>query len=205
MSHFADRFTVLIDACCLAGALRRNMLLSLAEEGFYRARWSSKIMEETSRAINSITEGKADPVKQINAMNIAFPEAMVDGFEELEQAIIIGNDKASGLRDADDAHVLAAAIKVGASVIVTDNLKDFPQRLLDQYELEAKNSDEFIADCIDLQSPRAMYSLNKMRLRFQHPEYTWDRLCQKVESQGLSKTASIMQKYTDLIQDNPND
>jgi hypothetical protein len=34
VSHFADRFTVLIDACCLAGALRRNMLLSLAEAGF---------------------------------------------------------------------------------------------------------------------------------------------------------------------------
>lgn len=35
MSHFADGFTVLIDACCVAGALRRNMLLSLAEVGFY--------------------------------------------------------------------------------------------------------------------------------------------------------------------------
>ncbi len=31
MSRYADRFTALLDACVLGGALRRNMLLSLAE------------------------------------------------------------------------------------------------------------------------------------------------------------------------------
>lgn len=43
MSHFADRFTVLVDACCLAGALQRNMLLSLAEAEFYRIRWCAAL------------------------------------------------------------------------------------------------------------------------------------------------------------------
>lgn len=58
MSHFADRFTVLVDACCLAGALRRNMLLSLAEAGFYRVRWSAMIMRETARAIEKLLKGR---------------------------------------------------------------------------------------------------------------------------------------------------
>ncbi len=167
MSHFADRFTVLVDACCLAGALRRNMLLSLAEAGFNRVRWSAMIMRETARAIEKTTEGKADPQKQVDAMHRAFPEATVEGFEDLEKAIVTG-----GLRDVGDAHVLAAAARCGASVIVTDNLRDFPEKLLKPYGLEAKSADDFLADCIDLDNVQAMAALNKMRLRFKRPEYS---------------------------------
>lgn len=38
MKGHADRFTALIDACVLGGALRRNMILSLAEAGLFRPR-----------------------------------------------------------------------------------------------------------------------------------------------------------------------
>lgn len=194
MSHYADRFTVLIDACCLAGALRRNMLLSLAEAGFYRVRWSARIMSETAQAIEKITQGRADPQKQTNAMNRAFPEAIVEGYEDLEKAIV-----EFGLKDEDDAHVVAAATACSASVIVTDNLKDFPATLLMRYGLEAKSADDFLADCIDLDNVQAMAALNKMRLRFRHPEYTWDAICQKVEAQGLTQSASLMQAFSDVI------
>ena len=194
MSNLADGFTVLVDACCLAGALRRNMLLSLAEAGFYRVRWSARIMDETARAIEKITGGKADPQKQIDAMERAFPEAMTEGFEGLERAII-----ANGLRDADDAHVLAAAVRSHASIIVTDNLRDFPAKNLDSYGLEAKSADDFIADCIDLDKVQAMAALNRMRLRFRHPEYTWDAICQKAEAQGLVQSASLMQAFSDVF------
>jgi hypothetical protein len=63
-------------------------------------------MDETARAIEKITEGKADPRKQVIAMNRAFPEATVEEFENLEKLIIQGS-----LRDEGDAHVLAAAVK----------------------------------------------------------------------------------------------
>lgn len=39
---FANRFTALIDACALAGALKRNLLLTLAEAEFFRLRWSDQ-------------------------------------------------------------------------------------------------------------------------------------------------------------------
>jgi hypothetical protein len=151
-------------------------------------------MDETARVIEKITEGRADPQKQVTAMNRAFPEATVEEFENLEKLIIQG-----GLRDEGDAHVLAAAVKSGASVIVTDNLQDFPEKLLSQYGLQAKSADDFIADCIDLDSAQAMAALNKMRLRFQRPEYSWDAICQKVEAHGLTQSASMMQKFSDLI------
>ena len=48
------------------------------------------------------------------------------------------------LPDANDRHVLAAAIKCNARIIVTINLKDFPTESLNPYGIEAMHPDEFI-------------------------------------------------------------
>ena len=45
---------------------------------------------------------------------------------------------------------MAAAIKFGASVIVTFNLKDFPPDVLEPFEIEAMHPDDFIVDLFDL-------------------------------------------------------
>ncbi|CAI0858391.1 Uncharacterised protein [Serratia quinivorans] len=52
-------------------------------------------------------------------MNKALPDAMVTGFEPLISGIT--------LPDPDNRHVIAAAIRSKAEIIVTANLKDFPQ------------------------------------------------------------------------------
>ncbi len=191
MSRPADRFTALIDACCLAGALRRNMLLSLAEAEFYRVRWSDRIMDETARAIEAITGGEADLRRQIAAMERAFPEAKVEGFETLEKAIIAERPK-----DVGDAHVLAAAATGRAAVIVTDNLKDFPKEMLAPYGIEARSADDFIADCIEVDMASAMAALDRMRMRFRRPEFTWDAICRKAEVHGLHRSASMMREFS---------
>ena len=72
----------------------------------------------------------------------AFPDAIVMGWEPLEDAYV--------LPDPDDRHVLAAAVKGRADVTVTDNLKDFPARSLPA-DLEAQSADEFLLDALDLQ------------------------------------------------------
>jgi hypothetical protein len=48
---FANRFTALVDACVLAGALKRNLLLSLAEAEFFRLRWSTPSLTKREQAI----------------------------------------------------------------------------------------------------------------------------------------------------------
>jgi len=125
MSRYADRFTALLDACVIGGALRRNMLLSLAEAGLFRPRWSSRILDETQKAIFQITKGETDGARQRAAIEAAFPEALVTGYEIFEEKL--------ALPDPDDNHLLAAAIATSASVIVTDNLADFPSEALDEY------------------------------------------------------------------------
>lgn len=54
-------------------------------------------------------------------MNQAIPGSMVTGYENLIPSL--------NLPDADDCHVLAAAIRCNAAVIVTFNEKDFPLEL----------------------------------------------------------------------------
>ena len=55
---FANRYTAFIDACTLASALRRNLLLTLAEAEFFRVRWSVQVLDETQGAIESILTDK---------------------------------------------------------------------------------------------------------------------------------------------------
>lgn len=84
---FANRFTPFVDACSLAGALKRNLLLSLAEAEFYRIRWSAKVLDETQSAIERMLfkKGEPDPTtlaeKARAAMEDAFEEAIVSDYE----------------------------------------------------------------------------------------------------------------------------
>jgi len=51
-------------------------------------------------------------------MREAFDDALVTGWEELENSL--------SLPDEDDRHVVAAAIRGGAQGIITANVKDSP-------------------------------------------------------------------------------
>ncbi|MGR3375338.1 PIN domain-containing protein [Salipiger abyssi] len=187
MSRYADRFTALLDACVLAGALRRNMLLSLAEAGLFRPRWSNRVLDETQRAIARITKGDTDGSRQRAAINAAFPEAMVTGYEIFEGRL--------ALPDPDDNHVLAAAIATSASVIVTDNLADFPPEALAPHAIQAISADDFIADIIELDPSEAILALRRMRERFRNPALNVAALIHKSEAQGLLQVATFMDEY----------
>lgn len=88
---FANRYTAFIDACTLASALRRNLLLTLAEAEFFRVRWSITVLDETERAIATILLAKGYATSDAqergkrarSAMESAFEEAMVDDFDGL--------------------------------------------------------------------------------------------------------------------------
>ncbi len=54
------------------------------------------------------------------------------------------------LPDPADRHVLAAAIKAGAQVIVTANLKHFPATDLREWDVEAKSPDDFVLDQVGI-------------------------------------------------------
>ncbi len=191
---FANRFSVLADACVLVPVLKRNLLLSLAKAEFFRVRWSAEILGETERSIAKVfaDKGHADAADRAGrsrrAMERAFEDAAVTGYEGLIDGL-------KGLPDPGDAHVIAAAVKTRASVIVTDNLKHFPERLLAPLDLEAKTADAFIADTIDLDTGQAVAAVRQMRARFQRPEKTAEMLLLDIEAAGLMETADVLREH----------
>jgi hypothetical protein len=72
-------------------------------------------------------------------MNRATRDCLVTGYESLIGSLT--------LPDPDDRHVLAAAIKARAQVIVTRNLADFPADVLNAWDMEAK-SPGGCAECV---------------------------------------------------------
>lgn len=191
---FANRFTALIDACSLVSALNRNLLLSLAEADFFRLRWSALILDETEAAVAKIitAKGLADGPQKAqasrNAMERAFPDAAVTGYEMLMAGLV-------DLPDANDAHVIAAAIKTRASVIVTENIKHFPQNTLRPLDIEAKSADAFIADTVGLDPGRAVAAVRQMRERLKKPSKTAETLLLDMEAAGLTQTVDALREH----------
>ena len=200
---FANRFTVLIDACSLAGVLKRSLILTLAEAELFRLRWSVPILDETERAIAKMTaaKGLADSEARAAAsrriMQAAFDEAMVVGFEHLLPICQF-------LPDPGDAHVLAAAIQCQAAVIVTENTKDFPPAILHRHAMEPKTADEFVADTLNLDIARGVAALRQMRMSWRRPEITADELLLKMEADGsLSATSRRSRPNNDISPESP--
>lgn len=195
---FANRFTAFVDACTLAGTLKRNLLLTLAEGEFFRLRWSTRVLDETEKAIEKILQGKGvedatERAKRAKSfMEAAFEEACVTDFDQFLPTC-------AGLPDSDDAHVLAAAMKTQAAMIVTDNLKDFPDAILMPLNIEARSADAFIADTISLDPGRAVAAIRRMRERLKKPEKTADVLLLDMEAEGLIETVDVLRAHVQSL------
>lgn len=148
-------------------------------------------MNETAIAIAKITNGKADLVKQCSVMDKAFPEACVAGYTGLIESL--------ELPDRDDRHILAAAITTSAQVIVTENLKDFPSKVLAPFDITPISADEFISDAIELDQLTAVAALRKMRARFNNPTMDVEALLQRIKDRKLFQTAEALNQFMKLL------
>lgn len=132
------------DACVLYSALLRDLLLRLALADLFRARWTDHIHEEWIRSVLAQRPDllPAQLARTRDLMDRSVPDCLVTGYKGLIDTL--------SLPDADDRHVLAAAIRSQAGVIVTYNLKDFPAEALMPYGVEAQHPDEFVGHLFDL-------------------------------------------------------
>ncbi|WP_281982907.1 RSP_2648 family PIN domain-containing protein [Thalassorhabdomicrobium marinisediminis] len=128
---------VLIDACVLYPTVMREVVLGVAEAGLFTPRWSPRILEEWARAARKIgPEGETIARGEIAALSLRFPRALVPEPQGLARHL--------WLPDADDVHVLAAAVGASCDAIMTVNAKDFPRNILAEEGMERIDPDGFL-------------------------------------------------------------
>jgi hypothetical protein len=80
--------------------------------------------------------------------------------------------------DAKDRHVAAAAVRAGAQVIVTTNLRDFAQL---PSGIEAKSPDDFLCDLFDLNPPLFLDLLREQAAALKNPPVAFEELLKSLE------------------------
>ncbi len=180
----STRFTCVLDTCVIYPIDIRDILLWFAYFDLYTPKWSQTIFDELSKIM--LEKGMPSDIanEQINRINFAFPDAMVSNYQELIATL--------SLPDRKDCHVLAAAIKCNANLIVTNNLKDFKNEYLSKFGLNAKSADDFITDTIDLNTNLAKKAFVTMVAHRTSPDVDVYQMLDILRNRGLVNAADYL-------------
>lgn len=132
-----------------------------------------------------ISRAKVERVRDL--MNAAVPDCVVTGYEKRIDAL--------SLPDADDRHVLAAAIHCGAEAIVTFNLSDFPLDTLRGLGIEAIHPDELLVGLIAAAPSVVCSAVRTQRASLRNPPMTAEELLAVFERQGLPRAVSLLRQF----------
>ncbi|PHQ95355.1 MAG: PIN domain-containing protein [Marinosulfonomonas sp.] len=184
MSFVANPFVVILDANVLYPFRTRDVLFSFALAGLFRARFTNEILDEWTRNLIRNKPQLEDSVRQQEAaIRAAFDECLVTGYAPLIPGLT--------LPDENDRHVLAAAIKCSAQIIVTENHKDFPPDTLEAYGVETLGADDFLANTYDLFPKSGVRVLKQVRRRYDNPTFTRSEFLMDLIKNGLPKLAAL--------------
>lgn len=176
-------FPAFLDACVLAPYYQCDLLLRLARERTYIPLWSKGVLGELDRTlIRKLGVPEVDARRRIETMNSSFRFAEIEGYESLIESMQC---------DKKDRHVLAAAVRGGAGVIVTENLKDFPPASLEPYDMDLRHPDEFLLDQLDLYPERTQCAVLKQLASYRNPPLTPEDLISRLERQAPQFAAEL--------------
>jgi predicted nucleic acid-binding protein len=179
-------FVVLYDANVLYPNTLRDLLIRVAQAGLVQAKWTDQILDEVfgNLATNRPDLDPQGLARTRELMNRAVRDCLVTGYEPLVDALY--------LPDPDDRHVLAAAIKARAQVIVTHNLKDFPSTVLEEWDMEAKSADDFILDQIDLSHDSVYGAVQRIADSRRNPPARVSDVLAMLERDGLVESVAAL-------------
>ncbi|MCB9507056.1 MAG: PIN domain-containing protein [Myxococcales bacterium] len=163
---------VVLDANVLFPFTVRDTLLRAAALGLFQVVWSEAILDEAMRNLIATGRMSEDQVRRlVAAMQAAFPEALVHGYEALIPSMT---------NQEKDRHVAAVAVKAGAKLVVTRNLRDF-EPMPDG--VEVRGPDDFLLDLLDLRPSDVIELLRAQAAALTRPPVSLDELLT-----GLGKT-----------------
>lgn len=183
---YSEKITALLDANVLYPAPLRDYLLQLANLDLFTPKWTDEIQREWIDNLLlkrvDLSRDKLDKTK--DAMNAAFPDANVINYGKLKAGLT--------LKDENDRHVLAAAIKAKANAIVTFNLKDFPVTHLKTFSIRPQHPDEFVTEIIRINKSKALEALNNQVKSLRNPPKTKNDILEALKACGLSASAHLL-------------
>lgn len=186
-------FIAIYDACVLYPAPLRDLLMHLALTDLFRAKWTNEIHDEWIRNVlknrPDLTKRQLERTKDL--MNENVRDCLIEGYDKLIPAL--------SLPDPDDRHVLAAAIRSSATIIVTYNLKDFPAKSISEYGIEAQHPDDFLTHLFDLSPSLVCDTIQRLRLGLKNPPVDIDQYLECLSRQALPKIVAELKKCVDNL------
>lgn len=119
-------------------------------------------------------------------MRTHFDDAEVTGYAELIETMTC---------DAKDRHVLAAAVRGEADVLVTLNVKDFPPTSLAPYPLELVQPDDFLLDLLEGAPGLVWRTLQDQAARYKREPKTLAGLLTALEHGGVPRFADELRRF----------
>lgn len=178
-------FVVVYDASVLYPSTLRDLLIRVAMAGMVQAKWTHKILDETFDNLKA-NRPDLDPERLDETrrrMLAAVRDCLVTNFEPLIPSM--------ELPDPDDRHVLAAAVKCHAQMVVTWNLVDFPPDRLASWNVEVKGPDEFLLDQIDLDRGTVWAAVRDIAAAW-HGDATPEKVLASLERDRLYLTVAAL-------------
>lgn len=192
MNVVGNPFVVVLDANVLFPVRIRDVLLQFAHDGLFRARFTDEILGEWTRSLIREKPHLEQSIRrQEELIRKKFDECFVTGHLPLIASL--------ELPDPDDRHVLAAAIRCSAQVIVTENHKDFPSDILDDFDIETLSADDMLANTYDLFRGEGVRSLRRIRQRYGNPPFTASEFLLDLTRCGLPKLAAMARKDIEYL------
>ena len=130
---------VLLDTCVLVPNPIRLILLQAAESNLFFPLWSDKIFAEWEFFVSKNNSALIESTRvEILLLKSKWENSLVPCDIKLEKELF--------LPDKNDRHVLSCAILGDAQLLVTNNLKDFPGRVLAKFGIIPRSVDSFLLE-----------------------------------------------------------
>ncbi|MEX2336388.1 MAG: PIN domain-containing protein [Fulvivirga sp.] len=178
------RFTCVLDTNVIYPIDIRDLLFWFAWYDLFTPKWSKHIFREWENVMKRKGIPDEEIKNRVSKAQLAFPDALVDNYVPLVNSLELPDEK--------DRHVLAAAIKTNANIIVTNNIKDFPKEYLASFGLTAKTADDFITDTIDLNTDLALEAFRALVLNRTNPNLDEFEILDRFRKNGLIDTAKYL-------------
>ena len=177
---------VFLDTNVLHPLHLRDLIFWFAAEDVLEIKWSYKVLAEWRQLLKRKGLNDAEIQRRIHLANKAFPKALVKNVKKFTLNIT--------LPDPNDEHVLISAIDAKSDYILTLNKKDFPNSLLQQFNIVALTPDELLPALIKNNPRRCSEAFRQLVELKKSPPLSNDDMRSIYLKYGLHETVRMMVK-----------